>query len=344
MAKVLVVTAKEETERSDVLDVLRCRNSVVDALSSNGYNIGILEITKEDINHLNRLEAKILRHDPDCIFNLFEGFSDDSTKEVSFAIFLESLKIPFTGNGSMALYASLDKFLAKKLLAMEGVPVPQGVYLKHTVGNVIDLPCPAFIKPRFEDGSVGIDETSLVTSKEELNKALPHKLSAFPAGIIVEEFLEGREFNVGLVGVPPYEVVGISMIDYKDYPDVMPFLDYRAKWDTNSPGYKISPENPKIISDVAKERLIWIAKRAGITLSCRGYFRVDLREKDGRLYVIDVNPNPDLNVDSGLANQSRRSGLSYEALVSYLVEIALKENLYEPAKQAIYEVPEYSAI
>ena len=94
----------------------------------------------------------------------------------------------------------------------------------------------------------------------------------------------------------------------------------------------------------AKERLIWIAKRAGITLSCRGYFRVDLREKDGRLYVIDVNPNPDLNVDSGLANQSRRSGLSYEALVSYLVEIALKENLYEPAKQAIYEVPEYSAI
>ena len=227
---------------------------------------------------------------------------------------------------------------------MEGVPVPQGVYLKHTVANVIDLPCPAFIKPRFEDGSVGIDEASLVTSKEELNKVLPHKLSAFPAGIIAEEFLEGREFNVGLVGVPPYEVVGISMIDYKDYPDVMPFLDYRAKWDTNSPGYKISPENPKIISDVAKERLIWIAKRAGITLSCRGYFRVDLREKDGRLYVIDVNPNPDLNVDSGLANQSRRSGLSYEALVSYLVEIALKENLYEPAKQAIYEVPEYSAI
>ncbi len=344
MAKVLVVTAKEETERSDVLDVLRCRNSVVDALSSNGYNVGILEITKEDINHLNRLEAKILRHDPDCIFNLFEGFSDDSTKEVSFAIFLESLKIPFTGNGSMALYASLDKFLAKQLLVMEGVPVPRGVYLKHSVDNTMNLPCPAFIKPRFEDGSVGIDEASLATSKEELNKVLPHKLSAFPAGIIVEEFLEGREFNVGLVGVPPYEVVGISMIDYKDYPDVMPFLDYRAKWDTNSPGYKISPENPKIISDVAKERLIWIAKRAGITLSCRGYFRVDLREKDGRLYVIDVNPNPDLNVDSGLANQSRRSGLSYEALVSYLVEIALKENLYEPAKQAIYEVPEYSAI
>ncbi len=344
MAKVLVVTAKEETERSDVLDVLRCRNSVVDALSSNGYDVGILEITKEDINHLNRLEAKILRHDPDCIFNLFEGFSDDSTKEVSFAIFLESLKIPFTGNGSMALYASLDKFLAKQLLVMEGVPVPRGVYLKHSVDNTMNLPCPAFIKPRFEDGSVGIDEASLATSKEELNKVLPHKLSAFPAGIIVEEFLEGREFNVGLVGVPPYEVVGISMIDYKDYPDVMPFLDYRAKWDTNSPGYKISPENPKIISDVAKERLIWIAKRAGITLSCRGYFRVDLREKDGRLYVIDVNPNPDLNVDSGLANQSRRSGLSYEALVSYLVEIALKENLYEPAKQAIYEVPEYSAI
>ncbi len=343
MMRVLIVTAKEDTDRPDVLDTLRCRDSVADALASNGYIVDTLEITKEDFGDPDKLERKILRHDPDCIFNLFEGFSDDSMKEVSFAMFLESLNIPFTGNGSTALYSSLDKFLAKQLLASEGVPVPRGKCIKSILYDLDKLPCPAFVKPRFEDGSVGIDDNSLIVSREQFAEVLPYKLSAFPAGVIVEEFLEGREFNVGLVGHPPYEVLGISMIDYKDYPGIMPFLDYRSKWDESSQSYRITPESPKFITEEMRQHLIWIARRAGIALSCKGYFRVDMREKDGRICIIDVNPNPDLNIDSGLANQCKRSGLPYDALVSYIVDIALREDNHGLARETVCEVLRDSA-
>lgn len=342
--RILIVTAKEDTERPDVLDTLIVRDMVAKALASVGHKAYVLGVTKKDLMSFDVLENKIKRFRPDCIFNLFEGFSDDSKKEILFATFLESLNIPFTGNGSAALQASLDKLMAKKLLTKKNVPAPKGLCLESTSFDLEGLPCPAFIKPRFEDGSVGIDDSSLVTSKSQLIEAVARKILTFPAGIIVEEFLEGREFNVGLIGLPPYEVAGISMIDYEDYPEALPFLDYGAKWDTKSPGYRIAPENPKFLAREMKDSLIWMAKRAGIALSCKGYFRVDMRERDGQIYVIDVNPNPDLNVESGLANQCRRSGLPYEALISYIIDTAIKESQYESDNESLYEVSRHSAI
>ncbi|SDX95862.1 hypothetical protein SAMN03080603_01279 [Acetomicrobium thermoterrenum DSM 13490] len=106
--RILIVTAKEDTERPDVLDTLTVRYMVAKALASVGHKTYVLGVTKKDLRSFDVLENKIKRFRPDCIFNLFEGFSDDSKKEVLFATFLESLNIPFTGNGSAALQASLD--------------------------------------------------------------------------------------------------------------------------------------------------------------------------------------------------------------------------------------------
>ncbi|MDO9509127.1 MAG: D-alanine--D-alanine ligase [Thermovirgaceae bacterium] len=330
---VAVVAGREDTDREDVLDVLRCRQTVIDALCSRGFSAFPIDITRDDFSRSRGVARKILSASPSCVFNLFEGFSDASWLEIRFADILQSLGIPFTGNRSETLALCLDKDLARRTLGQAGLPVAPGRCVLPDYGPDVaeGLLFPLFVKPRMEDSSVGIDSRSVVDSPEELFRLLDERLASFPDGLIVEEFLEGREFNAGFLGSYPYELMAVSSIDFNFGQGVRPFLGYDSKWEHESSDYKnsVSIAEEGIDPKLRKE-IVRISREAGKIMGCRGYFRVDLREHRGRLFVLEVNPNPDINTDSGFAKQSARRGYGYAETAVRLVRIAMNGRpLYE---------------
>ncbi len=322
--RVLIAVGLERTDRPDVLDVLRCTQSVESVFAGMGVPVEKLFVHSDDFPGLERVREEILCRTPLKVFNLFEGFSGDSGKEISFASMLENLGVPFTGNPSKTLGRCLDKESAKQLLAKGGIPVPRGVFIDKPGGSPWKgLEFPLFVKPCFEDGSVGIQKDSLVQEEAGIERTLRRKLKEFPRGIVLEEFIPGREFNVGFLGTPPYEVLGVSMIDYSRYSGSLPFLHYGSKWDPACVEFnEILPVLEEGIGSSLRESLVKTARKAGEVLGCRGYFRVDLREREGCPYVLDVNPNPDINEDSGFARQGQKRGYSYPEVVERILAYA----------------------
>jgi len=323
---VAVVAGKEETDREDVLDVLRCRQSVIEGLLLRGFRAYPVDILKEGLFVKGGVARKLRERSPDCVFNLFEGFGEASYLEIRFAEILESMGIPFTGNPSRALALCLDKDLARRALEAAGLPVAPGRCVLPGYGRDIaeGLKYPLFVKPRMEDSSVGIDNRSLVASEDDLPRLLDERLALFPDGLIVEEYIDGREYNTGFMGSYPYDLMAVSSIRYAPGTEAGSFLGYESKWDTGSDDYRNSVSVPE--EDIAagtRKEIIRLSREAGRVMGCRGYFRVDLRERRGGLYILEVNPNPDINIDSGFAKQSFRRGLSYPDMVARLVHTAL---------------------
>jgi D-alanine-D-alanine ligase len=328
---VAVVAGREDTCREDVLDVLRCRESVIEALCSKGIRAFPLDVTREDFSRRGAIERKIRENSPDCIFNLFEGFSDSSWLEIRFAEIIRSTGIPYTGNDPETLALCLDKERARQVLSKAGIPVAPGccVMPGYEPGIFEGLCFPLFVKPRMEDSSVGIDGRSIVESLEQLYRLLDERLVSFPDGLIVEEFLEGGEFNAGFMGAYPYELMAVSSIDFRFGPGKRPFLGYDSKWEQDSSDFQNTESLvEKGISPPLRKEIVRITREAGKIMGCRGYFRVDLREHKGRLFVLEVNPNPDINTDSGFAKQSAVKGYGYADMVARLARNAMNGRVH----------------
>ncbi len=319
MTVVIAVTRQEECDRPDVSDALRNARSVARVLAESGLRADLFEINPALWADPAALMQRLREREADCVFNLFDGFSHEPGVEARFARLLEADNIPFTGNGSAPLELCLDKGRTRDLLAAGGVDVPPGLVVR-TWERAAGLAFPLFVKPRCEDASVGIDEASLVRNAEELRRVLPEKLRHFPAGLVVEEFIGGAEYNVGMLRCDPPEFLGVSVIDYGKYSGCRPFLGYEAKWDEASTDFRLVQPDPAGVTDPdLKRRIVQAAMRAGRLLGCGGYYRVDLRERDGRLYVLDVNPNPDINEDSGFARQAYQAGMTYSQMIRALL-------------------------
>jgi D-alanine-D-alanine ligase len=322
-SKILIAVGREETGRDDVREVLRCKDSIERVFAKKNIDSETLFIEKEDFKCLRSFKKKILDKNPFCIFNLFEGFSDDSEKEAEFAKLLEEAKIKFTGNPHAALSVCLDKLATKRILKRNNLPVARGFLVKNgrIAGN--NLIFPLFVKPRREDASVGIDKDSLVNNERELLSVIKKRLKHFPAGLVVEEFLPGKEYSVAFLGRSRYEVVGISEIDYSKHKRFLPFLTYGAKWNKKVPEYRaVMPDYNAKINAALRKSIISLSTRAAKALGCRGYFRVDLRENSGKVFIIDVNPNPDINQDSGYFKLAHNGGYTYEDVVERIVRLS----------------------
>ncbi|NCC98072.1 MAG: hypothetical protein EOM02_14705, partial [Synergistales bacterium] len=281
---------------------------------------------------LPSLKDKILGQRCHVALNFFEGFSTSPEQEVRLASILEET-MPFTGNGAETLRLCLDKETVRERLMDSSVAVPYGFSVKNPSDpRLKETSFPLFLKPTSEDGSVGIGELSMVSCKDELKKSLIGMLQDFPQGITVESFIDGPEYSVGLLGDYPYRALPVSCIDYGLYPKLPPYLGYDSKWDPASLSYSISPT----IGEVAPEKetkILDLARAAGKALDCRGPFRVDMRERDGEFFVLDVNPNPDLNDDSGFLRQCRKAGLDLPELMDGLVRSALVRRLTDMGRE-----------
>lgn len=320
---VLVTAAMEPGARPDVADALETRAWVRGALEKAGWATADGDITPSLVEAPFKVGEYLRSSGASCVFNLFEGFGADSQSEHRFRSMVEAEGIPCTGNSAVVLKTCLSKGKTYSILRERGILVPRGVNLyEGAKGDLLDgLPMPIFLKPLFEDGSVGIDGESLVTDRNALGRAVAKKLRQFPKGIRAEEFLPGKEYSVSCLGNSPFTPLGVSVVDYRVGNGWLPYLDYGSKWDPSSPMYSLTPLPAEGAERKKAER---IAAEGGKALGCTGYFRVDLREKDGKLHVIDINPNPDMGAEGGFLRQCREGGLERDEVPVRIVELAME--------------------
>ncbi len=262
----------------------------------------------------------------DVVFNLFEGFDGRSETEASVAKILEELGIPFTGNPSSALALALDKPRAKAVLNAGGIRTPRYQVLSPDNVFLFDLNFPCIVKPAHEDASHGLSEESVVDNFAHLERQVIRVSEAFRGKALVEEFLEGREFNVTVMGNSHPIVLPIAEMVYYLPPDLPKLLTFAAKWNTETEYYKgTKAKCPARLSEQEIEAISHTAARAFTLIGCRGYARIDMRlDDEGIPNVLDVNPNPDITPGYGVARQVKAAGMTYDQFVEQVLMMALE--------------------
>jgi D-alanine-D-alanine ligase len=278
---------------------------------------------------VSKLISGLRRRKPDLVFNLLEQFNDDMRGLVEATGVLDLLGLTYTGSGPGALYLQEDKALTKKVLAYEDLKCPDFAVFSsdsdlETGGN---LRLPLFVKPLRMDSSVGIDGSkSLVRNTVELMEQVSHIHKELKDSALCEEYIDGREFYVGILGnqdpvaFPPIE------IDFTDMPEDAPkVLDAKAKFDESTPEFQGTKPVVADIDDQLRARLQQVALTACRALRIRDYGRVDLRlAETGEIYVIEVNANCYLERESEYAMSAQAAGVEYPELISRIVDHALE--------------------
>jgi D-alanine-D-alanine ligase len=309
-----------ESERARKTDIVV--DHVSTALKELGHDVRILAIHGD----INRLLDGLLDPRPDLVFNLMEMFGKDFFSDVEVAGLLDLIDLPHTGGGPGEIYLQQDKALTKKILAFDGILFPKfAVFSKdadlETGGN---LRMPLFVKPLRLDASLGIDSKSLVNDSNALMRQVLSIHDKLNDSALAEEFIDGREFYVGILGNQDPRVLPPIELDFSGLPEGAPRIaDSKAKWSKDTAEYKGTKSVIAQIPDDIKAKLQKTALAAYRALRVKDYGRVDLRLTDtGEVYVIEVNGSCYLEKDSEFAMAAAADGLDYTALIGKLVEEA----------------------
>ncbi|HEX9252056.1 MAG TPA: ATP-grasp domain-containing protein [Ignavibacteriaceae bacterium] len=276
----------------------------------------------------------IKQNPPDVIFNFAEIFKEEPRLEMNLVGLYELLGIPYTGAPAITLANCQSKFLTKKLLNYHGIKTAK-FQLFDKIPNEFKLETkfPVIVKPAYEDASVGIENESIVYNLKGLEKRLDYVFHHFSQPALIEEFIEGREFNVSVTGDLKPKVLPISEIDFSRMPDHLHnIVSYQAKWDPQHESYhKTIPICPAKISKSLEAKLKYTAISAFKIMGTRDYARVDMRvTSDEEVYVLEVNPNPDLTEGAGFMRSAHAAGLSYAQALKKIVMLA-----YERGKRTM---------
>ena len=287
-----------------------------------GHRVSVLGVHGD----VKRLIAGLSRRKPELVFNLMEMFGDNVFGDIPVTGLLELLGMRYTGSGPGELYLSQDKGLTKKLLAFEDILYPRyAVFSRQaafeTGGN---LRMPLFVKPLRSDASLGIGGKSLVHDAVALMERVAAIHKELEDSALAEEYIDGREFYVGVLGnsqpkaLPPVEV------DFTGFPEGVPkVMDSKAKWDERSKEYKGTKSVIATLPDELRARLQKVAVDAYRALRVRDYGRVDLRLTDtGDIYVLEVNASCYLEKSSEFAMAALASGLDYPRMIERIVNLA----------------------
>jgi len=303
-------------------EVGRVATDVALALTEEGHDAHVVGIDGD----LSGLRARLEELAPDCAFNLCESLCGDARLESAVPLVLDLLGIPFTGSPAEVLSHALRKDRVKRLLEAAGIPTPAGRVLARP-DDPCDLPFPLIVKPVREDGSVGISPASVVHDATELARVVEAVTTSLRQPCLVEEYVDGREFNVALLGHPTPRVLPLSEIDFAGLPHGAPrIVSYEAKWCSGSVDDlgTVPVMHPELSNPIAA-RVRRVATDAFRAVGVRDYGRVDVRlAASGVPYVVDVNPNCDLSSSAGMARAAAAVGIDYGALVGLLVRYALR--------------------
>ena len=294
---------------------------VTSALSGAGYEVR-LPVTED----LAGLRATLADFEPDCVFNLCESLAGDARLESAIPLMLELLGYCYTGSPADVLSLALRKDRVKSRLQAAGIPTPAGRVL-FGPEEPCDVPFPVIVKPVREDGSVGISSASVVNNPTDLARAVDGVVHALRQPCLVEEYVDGREFNVALLGDPTPRVLPLSEIDFRGTAKRRPAHRLlRRQVDGRFGGRRghVPVMNPPLPSTFGA-RVRRAALEAFRAVGVRDYGRVDVRlSAAGVPYVLDVNPNCDLSANAGMSRAAAAVGIDYVSLVKLLVRYALR--------------------
>jgi D-alanine-D-alanine ligase len=323
-------------------------HQIVHALQGGGHETTLVNIRDD----FRELISAIERTSPDLVMNLVEFYRDDPEHEHHVPAIFELLGVSYTGNRPVALSLCQKKPQAKALLAAHGIPVPPGIVVESTSSIELGaLRFPLFVKPAFDDASGGIDTGSVVHDRAALAARVARLLGENRGTVLVEEYIEGREIHCAILGdqpLPLYEMCFKGAVDDDGQP-LPRIITYRAKWDPYSREHH-AVEGKCPADDLAPalvERIQAIAVRSYRALGCRDYARVDMRvdPATGDIFVLEVNPNPDLADSCAFATSAAASGRTYPQLICELVSIALERSKSPKIAQAGFDqlLREYQA-
>ena len=323
----VLVDEEEEPASGDkspvvrTLDKKEVEEEVAEALTKLGH-----EPTLYELDGTQKSLLGLARVDCDLVFNLAESFADDDTSDFKIAAFLELLKKKYTGSGSHGLMLAQDKATAQKIFAFHGIHTP--TFAKCFRGRLDfshDLQFPVIVKPAREDGSIGIEFSAVVNSIRELMERMDWLHANFDSPVLIEEYIEGREMYVGVLGNDKPEALPVIELDLSKLPEGTPRIAAaEVKWGKGTQAYRDTKS--AVATDLPEETVQLLQQTAVAAyqaLELRDYGRVDMRlQADGRVQVIEVNPNPWLASRAEFAMAARKSGRTYTQLVEEIVELA----------------------
>jgi D-alanine-D-alanine ligase len=304
------------------LDKKEVEEEVLDALAKLGHEPALHKLD----GSLKSLHA-VARLDCDLIFNLSESFAGNDTADYNIAAYLELVGKRFTGAGSHGLMLAQDKSVAKKIFAFHGIHTP--IFARSFRGRLSfshELHFPVIVKPMREDGSIGIELNAVVSSIKELMERIDWLHQQFDAPILIEEYVDGREMYVGVLGNETPEALPVIELDLSHLPEGTPKIaSAEVKWGKGTKAYR---DAKSIVATDLSEETTTLLQQTAIAafqaLELRDYGRVDMRLKqDGTVAVIEVNPNPWLASRAELAQAARKTGRTYTQLMDEIVGLAM---------------------
>ncbi len=303
--------------------------AIADALRKEGHEVAVVNL-KENSETMYRLLQK---NPPDVVFNLVEFFHDSHLLEPAVAAFFDLYNVAYTGCSSFSLNVCLHKGLAKQVLLANGIPTPKFLSLNEMkLPKRLRLKYPLIVKPACEDASSGIEKESVVYTHRELVLRLEKMFTEFPPPLLIEEYIEGREFHVSILGNDPPKVLPVIEFDFSKFLKHHPkIITYDAKWNPLTEEFhRIRTSCPAKLSRAELKKIEHIALAAYTVLGCRDYARVDLRiGKQNRIFVLEVNPNPDLTEGVSFMESAEKAGLTFSETLSTLVEFACARKIKE---------------
>jgi len=297
--------------------------AVAKALRKEKYSVRVYNLEED----LTRLEKLLTRRPPDVLFNLVEFFNDDSRLEALVAGMYELYGVAYTGATPFVLTVCQRKGLAKQILMANGIPTPRfHILMEPEIRKRHGLRYPLIVKPAREDASLGVTRDSVVYDYANLARRLNEVFSEFSPPIMVEEFIEGRELHVSILGNDPPIVLPTIEFDFSELPPDHPHvISYDVKWNPLDEFYhKVHTFCPARLTKRQLKRVERIALAAYKTLWCRDYARLDLRlGKNNQVFVLEVNPNPDLTESVSFMESAEKAGLSFSQTLARIVDMAL---------------------
>jgi D-alanine-D-alanine ligase len=298
--------------------------NVLDALTQLGHTIEHLVI----FDDVDLLQQKLQSFDPDVIFNLADQFKNNRGFDQNIASLLEMRGVPFTGCSSTGLMLCKHKGISKKILGYHRIHVPgfTTINRRKRIARPKKLKFPILVKPLKEEASLGISQASFVETDTQFKERVKFIHEGYDNDVIAEEYIEGRELYVSVLGNHRLQVFPIRELVFREVPPDEPKIaTYKAKWDEEyRKRWGLQNQFAEGLDPALVRKIEQICKRIYRLLTIDGYARIDLRlTANNELYFIEANPNPILAADEDFAESAGKAGLSYPQLIDRILKLGL---------------------
>ncbi len=330
-------------------DLMETASIVKKALERFGHEARIYDVNEKTFEVLRDSNVEFA-------FNVCERYQGNSLFEPHVAAMLELCSIPYTGSGPLALALCMNKIRVKEILSQNGIPTPKHqVFYSKNKKLSQDMRFPLIVKPSCNDNSIGITNSSVVFDEKQLRSKVNQINKAYNQPTLVEEYIEGREFAIGVLGAKNPVALPISEMKFRNLPEGRHrILDYDMKWNyddlpDDEGAFEVCPaEIPKYLETKMKRFAIEATK----ILDVRDYSRIDLRlSNDGTPYVLEMNPNPGISADNTIPKAAISLGLSHDEMIHEILISAFerhnidyhlksKVNISTPVKKVVDDFKE----